>query len=215
VTSRQPPAEALLFDLGGVLIDIDFRRALAAWQRHSRLSAPALAAAFRFDDAYERHERGEISAGEYFRHLAGTLQLDADQDSIAHGWNSIFQGTINEAVQLVRAARAHLPCYAFTNTNAAHMAEWQARYPEVTGAFDAIFASHQLGRRKPEAAAFAAVVSAIGTSPDSIVFFDDVAENVAAARSSGLQAVHVRTPDDIRRLVDSLGLADRPEGAGR
>jgi len=200
----EPHPEALLFDLGGVLIDIDFRRALTAWQRHSRLPAEALASAFRFDDAYERHERGEISAAEYFQHLATMLQLDADHDRIAQGWNAIFQGTISEAVDLVRVARAHLPCYAFTNTNAAHMAEWRARYPEVPAAFDGIFASHQLGRRKPEAAAFADVVAAIGVHPRSIVFFDDVAENVDAARASGLQAVHVRTPADIRRLVSSL-----------
>lgn len=204
VQAPEPPPEALLFDLGGVLIDIDFRRALTAWQRHSRLPAAALAAAFRFDDAYQRHERGEIGAAEYFQHLASMLQLDADHDSIAQGWNAIFQGTIVEAVELVRVARAHVPCYAFTNTNAAHMAEWQARYPEVPAAFDGIFASHQLGRRKPEAAAFEVVVDAIGVHPGSIVFFDDVAENVAAAGASGLQAVHVRTPADIRRVVSSL-----------
>jgi putative hydrolase of the HAD superfamily len=132
------------------------------------------------------------------------LQLDADHDSIAEGWNAIFQGTISEAVELVGAARAHLPCYAFTNTNAAHMAEWQARYPEVPAAFDGIFASHQLGRRKPEAAAFEVVVDAIGVHPASIVFFDDVAENVEGARAAGLRAVHVRTPADIRPLVSSL-----------
>jgi putative hydrolase of the HAD superfamily len=202
--AHEPRPQALLFDLGGVLIDIDFRRALTAWQRHSRLSAEVLASAFRFDDAYERHERGEIDAAEYFQHLAGLLHLDADHDSIAQGWNAIFQGTISEAVELVRVARAHVPCYAFTNTNAAHMAAWQARYPEVPAAFDGIFASHQLGRRKPEAAAFEVVIEAIGVPPGSIVFFDDVAENVDAARAAGLRAVQVRTPADIRPLVASL-----------
>ena len=70
--------EALLFDLGGVVVEIDFNRAFAHWQSISRLSLAELKAAFTFDAPYQRHERGEISALEYFAHLAQHLQLRDD-----------------------------------------------------------------------------------------------------------------------------------------
>ena len=53
--------EALLFDLGGVVIEIDFDRVLRRWETISALSFAELKSTFHFDAAYERHERGEIA----------------------------------------------------------------------------------------------------------------------------------------------------------
>ena len=61
--------KALLFDLGGVVIEIDFDRVLKRWEPISKLSFTELKATFHFDAAYMRHERGEIEAAEYFAHL--------------------------------------------------------------------------------------------------------------------------------------------------
>jgi putative hydrolase of the HAD superfamily len=197
---------ALLFDLGGVLIDIDFGRALQAWHTQSRLSLDELARAFSFDELYERHERGEIAAAEYFEHLANVLELENNHSLIAEGWNSIYIGEIAETTALVKAARSNIPCYAFTNTNAAHMSTWTVMFPEVVAVFDGIFASHELGLRKPEQEAFACVADAIGVSPRSIVFFDDLAKNVRVATAMGFQAVLVESPADVRNaLVPYIG----------
>jgi putative hydrolase of the HAD superfamily len=60
--------------------------------------------------------------------------------------------------------------------------------------------------RKPNAEAYDHVVAAIGVAPQRIVFFDDLAENIAAARERGLQAVHVRSSADVANALDQLGL---------
>ena len=188
---------ALLFDLGGVVIDIDWGRALDSWQPLSHDTRDALGNAFRFDTCYQRHERGEIDGAEYFGHLARTLSLSGDAARIADGWNDIFVGTIDETLATINAARTHVPCFAFSNTNAAHHAVWSRRYPAVVDAFERVFMSHELGCRKPERQAFERVVAAIGVEPGAIVFFDDVAENVAGAKAAGLDAVLVRSPADV------------------
>jgi len=196
---------ALLFDLGGVLVDIDFSRALQHWQAHSSLSAEALAKAFRFDPAYEQHERGQLSSEAYFAHLATVLKLSASAKEIEAGWNAIFKGEITETRALVQHAGRALPCYAFTNTNGSHMRTWSALYPEVVQAFQRIFASHEIGMRKPEADAFAFVCTAMRCRPESVLFFDDLAENVEAAQAAGLQAVQVRSPRDVERALRAAG----------
>ena len=94
---------ALLFDLGGVLIEFSFSRALAHWAPYSALSADELRQRFRFDDAYARHERGELTADAYFRHLADTLELDAPVEEIAAGWNAIFIAEITAVTAQVAA----------------------------------------------------------------------------------------------------------------
>lgn len=203
----QPAAtvRALLFDLGGVLIDINFQRAFENWQTLSTLSLEGISERFGFDEAYEQHERGEISAAAYFAHLARELQLQGDHQAIARGWNAIFTGEISETLALVQAARAHLPCFAFSNSNAVHQAAWSAMFPRVVQAFDRIFVSSDIGLRKPERQAFEHIAREIRVAPQAMLFFDDLAENVAGAQAAGLQAVHVRGPADVRMALQSIG----------
>ena len=205
IPTLQGPIQALLFDLGGVVIDIDFNRALAHWQPMSRLSPAELKAAFTFDVPYQRHERGEIGAAEYFAHLAQHLQLDDDPAQIAQGWNSIFINEITETRRMVKAARALLPCYAFTNSNAAHQVAWSARFPAVVRAFGRIFVSSEIGHRKPDRSAFEFVARSIGVPVGSILFFDDTISNVEGALAAGLAAVHVRGPADVKTALQRFG----------
>lgn len=198
---------ALLFDLGGVIIDIDFSRAFRAWQPLSRLSLGEISAVFQFDAEYEKHERGEITAFEYFDHLRSMLALEPDYRRIADGWNSIYVGEIQETLAMLRAARKQMTCSAFTNTNATHQAQWSALFPTVARSFDRVFASHQIGYRKPEMRAFEHVARELGVPLGSIMFFDDLLENVEGARSAGLQAVHVRSPSDVRSALLGIGCA--------
>ncbi len=199
--------ESLLFDLGGVIIDIDFSRAFRAWQPISTLSLDKIAERFTFDVPYQRHERGEITAAAYFEHLRSSLSLSGDDARVLEGWNSIYIGEIPETMALIRSARKDLPCHAFTNTNAVHQAAWSAQFPSVRRLFGRIFASHEIGRRKPEREAFEHIGSTLGVRLDSIMFFDDLLENVEGARSAGLQAVHVRSPRDVRHALEAIGCA--------
>lgn len=203
VGARQ--SRALLFDLGGVVIDFDFRRAFRAWQAISGLTFAEIKQAFKFDENYERHERGEITAADYFAHLRSVLELADDPIRIAEGWNSIFIREIAETRRMVETARAQFPCYAFTNTNQEHHRTWTGMFPGVANSFDHVFASFEIGFRKPERRAFEHVAQAIGLPLDSVLFFDDLLENVEGARAAGLNAVHVRSPADVRKALQSIG----------
>lgn len=196
--------QALLFDLGGVVIDISVERALHRWERTSRLSAQQMRERLAVDEAFEKHERGELAPAGYFDHLRKLFELDASDQEIAAGWNAILVGENKTSLRLVASARRHLPCYAFTNTSQTHQATWSTAFPNVVSAFDRIFTSPELGMRKPERAAYQAVTRAIGVEPGSVLFFDDTLENVEGARAAGLQAVHVRGSEDIRQALAAI-----------
>jgi len=106
----------------------------------------------------------------------------------------------------VAQARKHLPCYAFSNTNAEHQRAWNAAYPRIAATFDRVFLSSDIGMRKPEAAAFAHIADTIGVPTAHILFFDDLVENVVGAVAAGLQAVQVRSPADVREALERLAL---------
>ena len=79
---------------------------------------------------------------------------------------------------------------------------WQQHWAEQ---FDHAFASHLIGKVKPEPAAFAHVVDAISTTPEQITFFDDSLSNVEAAAAFGLDAHHTDGFDDLTATLRALG----------
>ena len=122
-------ADALLFDLGRVVLDIDFSKTLSCWAGHAGRDPADFAGRFSSrDEIYLRHETGEISDAEFFASLRTALGIGISDAQFLEGWNAIFAGEMpGIAEQLARAAR-RLPLYAFSNTNAAHVAHFSGRF---------------------------------------------------------------------------------------
>ena len=113
-------ADALLFDLGGVVIQIDFDRAIRAWAEAGGVPASQVHARFSLDAGYEAHERGEMEPAAYCAHLRQTLGLELADEHLLSGWNRIFVGEVPQVGPLLAKLAESLPLYAFSNTNAAH-----------------------------------------------------------------------------------------------
>jgi FMN phosphatase YigB (HAD superfamily) len=197
--------DALLFDLGRVVIDIDFNKALACWAGHAGCAPADLVGRFARDDIYQRHETGSVSDAEFFAGLRTSLGIDLTDAQFLQGWNAIFAGEMPGIGSLLTRAGARVPLYAFSNTNSAHVEHFSQAYADVLGHFREIFLSSAIGLRKPDAAAYDHVVRAIGAPAERIVFFDDLAENIDGARARGLTAVHVTSPDDVAHALAALG----------
>src|ERR1700732_651145 len=199
-------ADALLFDLGRVVLDIDFNKTLACWATHAGCEPEQLVGRFLRDDIYQRHEKGEIDDAEFFAALRASLGIGISDAQFLEGWNAIFAGEMPGIAPLLARAAKRLPLYAFSNTNNAHVEHFSVAYADVLGHFREIFLSSTIGLRKPDADAYDHVVKAIGIPASRIVFFDDSAENMEGARARGLTAVHVTSPDDVARALTALGI---------
>jgi glucose-1-phosphatase len=206
--SRLAPnsADALLFDLGRVVIDIDFGKALTCWAGHAGCAPVDLAARFVREEAYRHHEVGKIEDAAYFQSLRDSLGIGISDAQFLEGWNAIFAGEMPGIAPLLKRAAARLPLYAFSNTNRPHVEHFSKAYADVLGHFREMFLSSTIGLRKPDAAAFDHVVKAIGVPAERIVFFDDLADNIEGARARGLVAVHVTSPDDVANALKALGI---------
>jgi len=208
MTSSLAPnsADALLFDLGRVVLDIDFGKALACWAGHAGRAPADLAARFVREASYRDHEVGKIEDAAYFQSLRDALGIGISDAQFLEGWNAIFAGEMPGIAPLLKRAAAHLPLYAFSNTNRPHVEHFSEAYADVLGHFREVFLSSTIGLRKPDAAAYDHVVRAIGVPAERIVFFDDVPANVEGARARGLVAVHVTSPDDVAETLAALGI---------
>lgn len=200
------PVRALLFDLGGVVIDVDFEQAYHVWAALASCEAAVLRRRFVFDEAYEQHERGELDAPGYFASLRVSLGLYLSDGDFAAGWNDIYGSPVAGMSALLAAAGQRFPLYAFTNSNPTHQRVWSARYAGELSAFRSVFVSSELGLRKPDPEAFIVVARQAGFRTAEILFFDDTAENVASARAAGMQAVLARSSRDVGETLLRLGV---------
>jgi glucose-1-phosphatase len=199
-------ADALLFDLGRVVLDLDFNRTLHLWAGHARCEPAELARRFLRDELYHQHEKGQISDEAFFAGLRSSLGVELSDQQFIDGWNAIFVGEMPGINRLLARAAERLPLYAFSNTNAAHIAYFSSQFAEVLKPFREIFLSSAIGLRKPDAGAYDHVVQAIGVPADRIVFFDDLPENIEGALERGLKAVLVTSPEDVAKALDALGI---------
>jgi glucose-1-phosphatase len=198
--------DALVFDLGRVVIDFDLNRAFARWAEHVGCRPSELAERFAVDETYRRHERGEVSDEAFFAGLRRLLQIELTDDQFLAGWNAIFTEEMPDINALLERAARRAPLYLLSNTNPAHIAYLKSRFASVLGHFQQLFLSSAIGARKPEPAVFDYITAVIGAPPHRIVFFDDLLENVEAARDQGMIAVHVRTSADIADAFHELGI---------
>jgi putative hydrolase of the HAD superfamily len=199
-------ADALLFDLGRVVLDIDVNRTLACWAGHAGCEPAQLIGRFSPDDAYKRNERGEIPDVDFFAALRASLGIEVTDAQFLEGWNATFAGEMPGIAPLLARASRRLPLYAFSNTNRTHEAYFSRAFAEVLGHFQKLFLSSTIGLRKPDAAAYDYVVKEIGVPAGRIVFFDDSADNIEGARARGLLAVHVTSTRDVDDALAALGI---------
>jgi putative hydrolase of the HAD superfamily len=212
MTAMTPPdlspasADVLLFDLGRVVLDIDFGKVMAIWAGHAGRAPADVATRFVVNDSFRHHETGTIDDAAFFESLRASLGIGISDAQFLEGWNSIFTGEMPGIAPLLERAAVRMPLYAFSNTNPPHIEHFSKAYAGVLGHFREIFLSSTIGLRKPDAAAYDHVVKAIGVPAQRIVFFDDSAENIAGARAQGLIGVHVTSTDDVARTLAELGI---------
>lgn len=203
--NNPPKVNALLFDLGGVLLEIDWMKVFIEWSKYSPLNPSEIANLFQMDEAYKKHERGQISGSEYFSYLREIIEYQSDEASFISGWNSIFMGLINETVDMLGQIDPKISLYMLTNTNVTHEIKWRTEYSSVVNKFHKVFVSSTMGYRKPSQKAFQYTLEEMNCEANSVLFFDDTEENVQGAKAAGLQSILVKQPSDIQSALINCG----------
>ncbi|MDN5679514.1 MAG: glucose-1-phosphatase [Ewingella sp.] len=181
-----------IFDMGNVIIDIDFKRVLGVWSNLSGTPLAILNERFSMGDVFKKHERGEISDEEFATSLCEEMGIALSFEQFSAGWHAVFVGLRPEVIELFKTLRQQgHRVVVLSNTNSLHLDYWPKHFPEIAENTDAIYLSQDLGMRKPETRIFEYVLNKEGVSASEAVFFDDVLENVESAQSVGITAVLV------------------------
>ena len=181
-----------IFDLGNVIVDIDFNRVLGTWSDLARVPLAQLKQRFTMGEAFHQHERGEISDEAFAKAMCHDLELPLSYEQFAHGWQAVFVALRPEVIDIMQTLceQGHR-VVVLSNTNALHTTFWPDEYPQIYAAADHVYLSQEMGMRKPEARIYQRVLELEGFSAADAVFFDDNADNIEGANQLGIASVLV------------------------
>ena len=181
-----------IFDLGNVIVDIDFNRVLGTWSDLARVPLAQLKQSFTMGEAFHQHERGEISDEAFAKAMCHDMDLPLSYEQFAHGWQAIFVELRPEVIDIMSKLREQgHRVVVLSNTNALHTTFWPSEYPQIHAAADHVYLSQEMGMRKPEARIYQRVLEREGFSAADAVFFDDNADNIEGASRLGITSVLV------------------------
>jgi 2-haloacid dehalogenase len=204
---RIVPAQikAVVFDIGGVLLDWDprylYRKLFDDEQEMERFLSEICT--LEWHDAHDRGVPLESSCAE----LAASHPEYAEE---IYAWarrsEEMVRGPISETVEVLHELKeARVPCYALTNMELETYPQRVERFPFMHS-FDGAVVSSFEGVAKPDAEIFALLLRRFGLEPETTLLVDDSARNVRAAVNVGMQAVEFRSATELRALLEQAGL---------
>ena len=199
---RRP--ELVLFDLGGVLIEL---RGVATIAELAGIDDEDELWRRWLDCRWVRNfEAGRCGPNEFAQGVVDDWSLPVGPDEFLGIFRSWPSGPMDGAEELVRATAAVAAIGCFSNTNTVHWDGNVEHWP-IIGQFAHQFVSHRIGAVKPDRAAFEIVAEALPVAPDKILFLDDNLANVESARSIGFQGEHVVGVCSALNALEVVGLA--------
>lgn len=203
---RLRPVEAVVFDLGGVLIDWDPRHLYRKLFPGDEAAMEAFLATVCTQEWNEEQDSGR-SWDEAVAVLCRTHPRHRDLIAAYHyRWEEMLGGEISGTVDILAELRARqMPLYALTNWSAEKFPIARDRFPFLAW-FRAIVVSGEIAMRKPEPRIFRHLLARHGLEAERTLFIDDSARNVTAARAEGMQAVQFTSPEALRAQLTARGL---------
>ncbi|WP_371805542.1 HAD family hydrolase [Candidatus Lokiarchaeum ossiferum] len=195
------PYDAIVFDLGNVLINYTFTRTFEKWADLTEYSFDFFQKNYKFDSVLYDYEIGKLSSMEYFTYLTEVLGIEWDFSVFKLGWNNIHLGIPNGILPILEQLESKYPLYILSNTNALHASHWKSHFTQITRFFNQIFCSHEMKCHKPESKIYSKLINQIDCEPARILFFDDVPNNVIGAQNIGIDAYLVKNPSEIYQIL--------------
>lgn len=178
-----------IFDLGNVVVQLDYERVISSLSSNSDLSRDGLIALLEMPGGYRDLERGTITFDDLYRNLRERAGYRAPIERLREVWADFFDGPVPGIDRVLERVRAEYRVAFLSNSNEIHAEVIPRQFPQLFRPGDVFIFSHQHQSAKPERAIFVRALALLDAQPSDCIFVDDLVDNVAAAGSLGMTAL--------------------------
>jgi HAD superfamily hydrolase (TIGR01509 family) len=185
----------IIFDLGGVLLNIDYQLTEDAFVKLGLSDFAARYTQAQQIDFFSKYETGQITTAEFVATLKTWLPVVVADAQIIEAWNAMLLDFPLRRLQILQQLQLHYDIVLLSNTNELHEIAFNQKLKEVCGYnqlsvfFDRVYYSHRIGKRKPDTQTFEYVIADTGFDPKHTLFIDDSPQHIAGASSIGIQTI--------------------------
>jgi glucose-1-phosphatase len=204
----QPEIKNIIFDLGGVILNLDVDRTYQEFSRLSGQSVPHLKSAAAASHFFDDFERGALGDDEFRREVRAFLKTQVDDEAIDHAWNVMLLDLPPARIELLKKVGSQFRIFLLSNTNNIHfqcftkIIEEGTHISSLDPLFEKAYYSHLIKMRKPDEEIYSHVLHENHLWASETLFLDDNLANLQGAATVGIRTFHVQHPDLIFSLFD-------------
>lgn len=195
-------APIIIFDLGGVLVHLDWDKACTPLTRYSNHTYDEVMKEIENGPIVELSMLGHLTPKEFHQAISGKLGIDMEYEPFTNLWNSTLSLDEEMASYVEELARDHTLVVA-SNTDGIHFPHCLKRFG-VLKSFDRYFLSNEMRLLKPDPAYFHHVLYELWASPANCIFIDDRVDNVRSARNIGINGLVFESIDKLKADLASI-----------
>ena len=197
----------IVFDLGGVLVDLDFKAAINGLQKAGFANVKEQLQAFDCEGIFQKFELGEMSADEFRSAIRENSTVSLTDEEVDGLWNAMLLEVPREKLELILHLRGKYMVYLLSNTNSIHWDyvcknAFNYRGFRVNDYFEETFLSYEMHLAKPDKAIFEKVLEEANLLPEETLFIDDSEANCKAASELGIHTHHYHIGEDLKELFN-------------
>ncbi len=189
--------ENVIFDLGGVILDIDYNLTRIAFEKLGVFRFDEMYSQANADQLFQKLESGEISEDQFHNELNHCAGLNLSPEEIRKAWNAMLLSFREKSLEFLEQIRSKYKIYLLSNTNYIHINSFRETFQQKKRTksfeeyFDKVFYSCEIGLRKPNANCYDWVIKDLKIDAAKTLFIDDSLPNIEAAKKEGWQTIHL------------------------
>lgn len=187
--------EAIIFDLGGVILNIDYNLTRTAFEKLGIQNFDEMYSQSAADKLFQKLETGHITEENFYVEINKRIGLQLLPYEINKAWNSMLLHFREESLRFLDKLKPKYKLFLLSNTNHIHLKKFTEIYNEVKrekpfiNFFEKAYFSCEIGLRKPDKECYDWVLKQESLLSEGTIFIDDSLQNIEAARLSGMQAI--------------------------